>query len=163
MAESAPQPPKDDIEAAATQEPVQIEIAPADGDRSSSSNKDKEQTYERHLYDYIKMDLLNLRRHPKLLDFQKLSLMNIVHLTNELAKYDQAIEKDEAAPQDIERVGDLLHRYSKFVQFAVVIVFPLMYLHVSYRGSGPRILVKATHTWGPWEFITYWNVAATLS
>lgn len=113
MAELAPQPPKDEIEAAAAQEPVQMENAPADGDRSSSSNKNDEQTYEQRLYNYAKEDARLLRRNENYLDFQKLSRMNVTHLTNELAKYHEAIEKDKAAPQNMEHVGDLLHRYGK--------------------------------------------------
>ena len=113
MAESAPQPPKDDIEAAAAQEPVQMENAPADGDRSSSSKKNEEQTYEQRLYGFVDTKYFSHLRYTNFLDFQKLSRMNVTHLTNELAKYHEAIEKDKAAPQNMEHVGDLLHRYSK--------------------------------------------------
>ncbi len=110
MAESAPQLPEDDIEAAA-QQPVPDENAPADGDKSSHSDQLSEVTYEQSLYHYV-------RGFPATMgcvDFEDLSEMNIVHLMNELAKYDQAMRKDEAAPQDIEHVGDLVHRYSKCV------------------------------------------------
>ena len=113
MAESAPQLPEDDIEAA-PQQPVQDENAPADADKSSHSDESPQPTYEQRLYKSVKSrnKIWNLRGY---LDFQDLSEMNIVHLMNELAKYDQAMMKDKAAPQDIEHVGDLLHRYSKRV------------------------------------------------
>ena len=140
MAESAPQLPEDDNEAAA-QQPVPDENAPADGDNSSHSYQLPEVTYEHGLYYYVRENkgLIDIMGY---VDFEDLSKMNIAHLMNELAKYDQATRKDHAAPQDMEHVGDLLHRYSKCMKFAMVIVFPLMYLHVSYRGSGPRILVQ---------------------
>ncbi len=112
MAESAPQLPEDDIEAAA-QQPVQDENALADGDRSSQSNGYNELTYEQRLYGFVEDTRLQVNR--TFLDFQDLSRMHIVHLTNELAKYDQAMEKDKAAPQDIEHIGDLLHRYSEYM------------------------------------------------
>ena len=140
MAESAPQLPEDDIEAA-PQQPVQDENAPADADKSSHSDESPQPTYEQRLYKSVKSRNKNwsLRGY---LDFQDLSEMNIVYLMNELAKYDQATKKNMIAPQDIEHVGDLLHRYSKCVYFAMMIVSSLIYLHVSNRGSGPRILVQ---------------------
>ena len=113
MAESVPRLPEDDIEAAA-QQSVQDENAPANRDKSSRINRFEGKTYEQHLYDFVK-SRGNYPLRPSCLDFRDLSKMNIVHLMNELAKYDQAMMKDKAAPQDIEHVGDLLHRYSKRV------------------------------------------------
>ena len=113
MAGSAPQLLEDDIEAAA-QQPVQDENPPADGDKRSHSGELPELTYEQDLY-----QCMNSYRRAALgdayLDFRDLSQINIVHLMNELAKYDQAMRKDKAAPKDMLHVGDLLHRYSECV------------------------------------------------
>ena len=111
MAESVPQPPEHDIEAA-PQQPVQDENPLADGNKSSSSDNDEGQTYEQRLYNYVN-DIKNYPDSTGYQVFHDLSQMNILHLMNELAKSDQAMRKDKAAPQDIEHVGDLLHRYSK--------------------------------------------------
>ena len=70
---------------------------------------------------------------------------------NELAKYDQAMRKDKAAPQDIEHIGDLLHRYSKCVYLAMMLAFPL-----THRMSATALqdleywsrLPKYSHLWG---------------
>ena len=113
VAESAPQLPEDDNEAAA-QQPVQDEDPPVDGDNPSHSNEVPEPTYEQFLYKYI-----IYTKAPEyanaFLDFDNLSRVNLIHLMNELAKYEQAMEKNKAAPPDIEHLGDLLHRYSKCV------------------------------------------------
>ena len=146
MAESAPQLPEDDIEAA-VQQIVQNENAPADGDKRSTSDTDEGQTYEQRLFEFKNLNE-NEVFSDSFFDFRDLSLINIVHLMNELAKCNQALKKDKAAPQDIERVGALLHRYSKCVYFAMVVVFLLIYLHISYRCSGPRILVQTQRVWG---------------
>ena len=112
MAESTPQPPEHDIEAA-PQQPVQDENPPADGDKRSSGDKDEEQTYEQRLYNYVINYIKGSPDSTGYLDFRDLAQMNIIHLMNELAKYEHAMRKDEAAPQDIENVETLLHRYSK--------------------------------------------------
>ena len=111
MVESAPHLPEHDIEAA-PQQPVQDENPPADGNKSSSSDKDEGQTYEQRLYNYVNY-VKNYPDSTGYLDFHDLAQVNILRLMNELAKYDQAMRKDKAAPQDIENVGNLLHRYSK--------------------------------------------------
>ena len=158
MAKVAPHIPEDDIEAVA-QQSIQDENTPADGDEHSHSNKIPEQTYEQLLYKYTstynKGEPANT-----FLDFDSLSRMNIVHLMNELAKYEQAMKKNEAAPQDIEHFEDLLHRYSKSVKVAMVIVFLLRCLHVSYRYSGPRILVQTLQVRGS-SLRTFYNPVAT--
>ena len=142
MARSALHVVGDDIEAAA-QQPVQDENISADGDKSSRSNEPPELlTYEQRLF-RINRRFQHGRLANAFVDFDKLSRMNILHLMNELAKYEQAMQKNKPAPQDIEQLGDLLHRYSKSVKVAIVIVFSLRCLHVSYRCSGPRILVQA--------------------
>ena len=105
MAESAPQLPEDNIEAAA-QQPVQNENVPAD--------RYNGMTYEQRLYEFSATNR-DSRFRRGVVDFRDLSYMNIVHLMNELAKYDGAMEKDKAAPQDIGHVEDLLHRYSEYV------------------------------------------------
>lgn len=113
MVVSAPQIPKDDIEAAA-QQTVQDENAPADGDKRSTSDRYEGQTYEQRLYGYV----VSQPDDPcggALSDFHELSRVNIQHLRNELAKYGEVMVIDKAAPQDIEHVEDLLHRYSKCV------------------------------------------------
>ena len=111
MAESAPQLLENDIEAA-PQQSVQDENAPTDGGKRSTRDKYEGQNYEQRLYEsvYIMRDAKFAR---SFMNFHDLSLMNILHLMNELAKYDQAMRKDRAVPQDIEHIGDLLHRYSK--------------------------------------------------
>ena len=139
-AESAPQLPKDDIETAA-QQPVQDENAPADGGKSSHSDELPELTYERLLYKFVSTSK-DYRIANAFLNFDNLSRVNVMHLMNELAKYEEAMRKNKAAPQDIEQLGDLLHRYSKSVKVAMVIGFSLRRLHVSYRCSGPQILVQ---------------------
>ena len=111
MAESVSQPPEHDIEAA-PQQPLQDGNTPADGNKSSSSDKDEGQTYEQCLYNYVD-HIKKYKNSTFYLNFHHLSQMNVLHLINELAKYDQAMRKDKAAPQDIEHVGDMLHRYSK--------------------------------------------------
>lgn len=135
MAGSAPHTSEDDIEATA-QQPVQDENAPADGDKRSHSDELPELTYEQMLCEYI-----SSVKAPSVAnafsDFDNLSRVNIVHLMNELAKYERAMQKNKAAPQDIEQLGDLLHRYSKSVNVAMMIVFSLRCLRVSYRCSGP--------------------------
>ena len=136
MAESVPQLPKDDMETAA-QQPVQDKNPPADGDKCSHGDESPELTYEQRLYRYIDQTKVFIG-----LDFDNLSRVNLVHLMNELAKYEQAMKKNKASPQDIEHLGDLLHRYSKSVKVAMVIGFSLRCLYVSYRCSGPRILVQ---------------------
>ena len=147
VAESAPQFPKDDIEAAA-QQPAQDENAPADGGKSSHSDELPKLTYEQLLYKYINQPRES-RIANAVLNFDNLSRVNVVHLMNELAKYGQAMERNEAAPQDIEHLEDLLHRYSKSVKVAMAIgSFSLIYLHVSYCCSGPRILVQTLRNRG---------------
>ena len=113
VAESAPQLPGDDIEAT-VQQPVHDESPPAGGDNHSHSDELPELPYEQRLYEYTNPSGGN-RFHADCLDFYHLSQINIVHLMNELAKYDKAMMEDKAAPQDIEHLGDLLHRYSKSV------------------------------------------------
>ena len=123
MAESAPQLPENDIEAA-PQQSVQDENAPTDGGKRSTRDKYEGQTYEQRLYRYATSgwadrEWATSEWAPKspicLVDFHELSRVNCTHLMNELAKYDQTMVKGKAAPQDIEHVGDLLHRYSKRV------------------------------------------------
>ena len=114
MAESAPQLPEDDIEAAA-QQSVQDENTPADAHKRSHSDESPQPTYEQNLYNFVKSHKESPTGLMGLLDFQNLSKMNIVHLMNELAKYDQATKNDKLAPGDIEHIGDLSHRYSKCV------------------------------------------------
>ena len=113
MAESAPQLPENDIEAA-LQQPVQDENAPTDDDKRSSSDKYEGQTYNQRLYEN-RYGRWEPRIPMYIVDFDELSRVNCIYLMNELAKYDQAMIRDKAAPQDIEHVGDLLHRYSKRV------------------------------------------------
>ena len=113
MAGSAPQLPENDIEAAA-QHPIPDNNAPADGDKRSTSDRYEGQTYEQRLYGCVDSQPDDLRG-GALSDFHKLSQVNIQHLRNELAKYGEVMVTDKAAPQDIEHVEDLLHRYSKCV------------------------------------------------
>ena len=120
-----PQPPEHDIEAA-PQRPVQDENAPADGYKRLTSDRYEGQTYEQRLYRYVNR-IKGFQASTNYLEFRDLAQMNIIHLMNELAKYDQAMRKDEAAPQDIENVETLLHRYSKCVYLAMVIAFPLIH------------------------------------
>ena len=69
------------------------------------------------------------------MDFRNLSQMSILHLMNELAKHEQATKNNKAAPQDIEHLENLLHRYSKSMKLVMVVDTSLRYLHVSYRCS----------------------------
>ena len=152
-AESIPKLPEDHMEAMA-QQALPAENAPADGDRSSHSNELPKLTYEQLLYEYNvgtrNVDLANV-----FLEFRNLSRMTIIHLMNELAKYEQRIIfKGTANLQDIEHLEDLMHRYSKSVRAAVVVVFSLRCLHNSYRCSRPRILVQTPQI-QPIYFQTY--------
>ena len=140
VAESAPHIPKDDIEAV-VQQSVRDENAPAGGDKSSHSDELPELTYKQLLYKYVD-EFKDLRFANVFLNFDNLSRVNIIHLVKELAKYEQVMRDNKAAPQEIEHLGDLLHRYSRSVKFAMVIVFSLTCLNVSHRRSGPRILVQ---------------------
>ena len=135
VAESALQLPKGDIEAAA-QQPIQDEKPPADGDKRSHSDEHPEPTYEQRLYEFTN-SIESLIVGDVCLYFRQLSYTNILHLMNELAKYEQATKNNKAAPKDVERLGDLLHRHSKSVKVAMVIVLSLRWLYVSYRCSGP--------------------------
>ena len=86
-----PQPPEHDIEAA-PQKHVPDENAPADGVKSSHSDQSPKQTYEQCLYNYVN----DIKKHSDSTGYQvfhDLSQMNILHLMNELAKYDQAMER----------------------------------------------------------------------
>ena len=122
MAESTPQPPEHDIEAA-PQQPIQDENPPADGDKHPTSDNYGELIYQERLYNYIKPtgDFGS----TLYLDFHDLAQMNILRLMGELAKYDQAGRKDKLALGDHEHIGDLLHRYSKCVYLAMMLAFPL--------------------------------------
>ncbi|KAK0512871.1 hypothetical protein JMJ35_004888 [Cladonia borealis] len=114
MAESVPQPPEHDIEAA-PQQHVPDENAPVDGDKSSHSDQSPKLTYEQRLFEHVR-PIRNTTFARSFIDFHDLSQINILRLMNELAAYDQAMDLIKAAPQDIEAVGDLLHRYTTAVQ-----------------------------------------------
>ena len=136
--------PEDHMEAEA-QQPVQAEKPSADDDKCSHGDEVPELTYNQMLYEFINTAPAGTRLANTFLYFDNLSRVNLLYLMNELAKYEQAMQKDKTAPQDMEQLGDLLHRYSKSVKVAIVIVFSLRCLHVSYRCSGPRILVQTPH------------------
>ena len=140
-AESIPKLPEDHMEATA-QQALPAENAPADGDKRSHGDELPELTYNQMLYQSVN------RVYDAFLDFDNLSRVNLLYLMNELAKYEQAMQKNKTAPQDMEQLGDLLHLYSKSVKVAIVIMFSLRCLHVSYRCSGPRILVQTLQAWG---------------
>ena len=140
-AQSIHQLPEDHREAEAPQ-PVQAEKPSADGDKCSHGDELPELTYNQMLCRFAYKVRAGSRLANASLNFDNLSRINTIHLMNELAKCEQAIRKNNAAPQDIEHLEDLLHRYSKSVKVAMVIVFSLTCSHVSYRCSGSRILVQ---------------------